>query len=335
MTTALALLFACTPAPVPGGNATTIPTVEPTPTTDTGSTVTTPTTDTFVTTTPTTEPYDCSVLPAVPVQYDTMTGWGTAEDFDFDVEGYHVAVLNSNLVGHDQADAQKIITPNVGSFVSGTRVLPSGDWIVANSGTGDLLRVDVATGGQTSIAGGLSYPNGVEVSRDGYAFVAENGVGRIQQVEPYTEERWLVATGLDASNGLAFNQDESILYVGSFGAGKVWGVPRLGPTEWDTPFVLWDTSFGDGGFDGINTDICGNVYVTEYIAGKVWRITPDGLQGDLVIDLSSSWIPNLRWGHGIGGWETDVLYVADRDQGRLFALQMGIQGRTHVSIPVP
>lgn len=318
------------------------PTPEPTDTVDTVDTdVTTgpgptDTGDTDPVTTPTVPAYDCSVLPAVPVAYDTMQDWGTAEDFDFDTDGYHVSVINSNLIGYDLYDQRKIISPDVGSVTNGTRVSVTGDWIVADSGRGDLVKVDVLTGGQTVLAGGLSFPNGVEVSRDGTVFVAENGIGRVIQVDPVTKERWVVATGLDGSNGLAFNQDESILYVGSFGSGKVWGVPRVGPTEWGPSFVLWDTQAGaDGGFDGINTDICGNVYITEYVQGRIWRITPDGLQGDLVVDLPSSWIPNLRWGTGVGGWETDVLYVADRTDGRLFALHMGIEGRTHVSVPVP
>lgn len=329
------LILACSKPLPPAGGGTTSSTPPTPPTEDTSP----PTLDsggdsgTVPTGTDTAPPYDCSVLPAVPVQYDTLQGWGTAEDFDFDVDGYHVAILNQNLVGHDRYDNQKIITPGISTFTSGTRVLATGDWIVANSGAGDLLRIDVANGGQEVIASGLNYPNGVEVSHDGFAFTAENGAGRVVQVEPYTEAKYQVAGGLDGANGLTFNPAEDILYVGSFGAGKVWAVPRLGPTEWDASYVLWDTILGDGGFDGINTDICGNVYLTEYIAGKVWRITPDGLNGDLVVDLPSSWIPNIRWGNNHGGWATDYLYVADRDQGRLFALHMGIQGRPHVSVP--
>jgi sugar lactone lactonase YvrE len=328
------LLLACSHSLLPSepGAPTEPPATSPgtgdtAPTLDTaGDTDTLPPTDTA-------PPYDCSVPPAVPVQYDTLQGWGTAEDFDFDVDGFHVAVLNTNLVGHDQYGAQKIISPSIGGFTSGTRVLATGDWVVADSGAGSFVRIDLATGGQEVIAGGLNYPNGVEVSHDGYAFVAENGAGRVIQVDPYTKERWPVASGLDGANGLTFNPEEDILYVGSFGAGKVWGIPRLGPTEWDASFVLWDTILNDGGFDGINTDICGNVYLTEYTQGRVWRILPDGSKGDLVVDLPSFWIPNIRWGNGHGGWATNYLYVADRDQGRLFALHMGIEGRHHVSIP--
>ena len=98
-------------------------------------------------------------------------------------------------------------------------------------------------------------------------------------------------------------------------------------------FVLMDQSGFSGGFDGINVDACGNVYVTEYIKGDIWRITPDGAQVEKFVSLPSSWIPNLRWGHGMYGWETDILYVADRDQGRIFAVHAGIEGKKHVLAP--
>ena len=79
-----------------------------------------------------------------------------------------------------------------------------------------------------------------------------------------------------------------------------------------------------GGLDGISMDACGYVYVTEYIAGKVYRFTPEGGVGDLAATLPSSWIPNLHWGTGVGGFDTHVMYVADRDLSGLYALDVGV-----------
>jgi sugar lactone lactonase YvrE len=81
------------------------------------------------------------------------------------------------------------------------------------------------------------------------------------------------------------------------------------------------------GLDGLNVDACGYVYVTEYVDGVVWRVGPDGKGLGKVANLPSSWIPNMHWGSGIGGWDPEVLYVADRDQGRLFAIQVGKPGK--------
>lgn len=82
-----------------------------------------------------------------------------------------------------------------------------------------------------------------------------------------------------------------------------------------------------GGLDGIGVDACGFVYVTEYIVGNVWRIAPDGSAVELVVNLPASWIPNVNFGPGIGGWDEDVLYVFERDNGNMFGVHVGIPGR--------
>jgi hypothetical protein len=81
-----------------------------------------------------------------------------------------------------------------------------------------------------------------------------------------------------------------------------------------------------GGLDGLAVDGCGHVFVTEYVLGKVWHITPDGQVVEEAAQLESFWIPNLHWGPGAGGFDALTLYVADRDQGRLFGLAVGVPG---------
>lgn len=80
-----------------------------------------------------------------------------------------------------------------------------------------------------------------------------------------------------------------------------------------------------GGLDGINMDACGNLYVTEYIKGKVWRFSSEGATPEEVSSLDSQWIPNLHWGLGLGGWDSQTVYVADRERSRLFALPLEVE----------
>ena len=82
-----------------------------------------------------------------------------------------------------------------------------------------------------------------------------------------------------------------------------------------------------GGLDGIGVDACGQVYVAEYISGKLMRFAAEGSDAELVARLRSSWIPNLHWGVGAGGFERDVLYVADRTNAGIFGVYVGVGGR--------
>ncbi len=114
-------------------------------------------------------------------------------------------------------------------------------------------------------------------------------------------------------------------WEGTCAAYPQWGYPAL-----CEPYVGLGT---EGGLDGINADECGNVYVTEYITGTVWAFRDGGTSVEVAAKLPSSWIPNMHWGSGVGGWEEDVLYVMDRDQGRVFGLELGLRGREMASQP--
>ncbi len=350
------LLAACTPTDddSPKGPIATEPTGDTAATADTATTTIEPTgltdTSTFVvigtgetgdtggstaTTGDTGIGFDCTAAwPKQPLSVTQLDDWTTAEDFDFDADGYVVSVENSNLIGKDPYTNTKVYSPNISSWTAGTRALATGDFVVADANNGELVLVDHVTGGQTVLMAGLAYPNGVEVDADNNVYVAENDGDRVNRVNAYDPyDREVVAEGVQYPNGLILSPDQQTLYIGSFGAGKVYAVDRDPKGGWQTPRVFYDPSSGDNGFDGVNVDICGNVYITEWISGKVYRVSPDGKTAGLVAELDSSWIPNLRWGVGVAGWDPNTLYVADRDRGRLFAIEVGIPGVPHLLAP--
>ncbi len=82
-----------------------------------------------------------------------------------------------------------------------------------------------------------------------------------------------------------------------------------------------------GGLDGMAVDGCGNVYVTEFGTGKIWRWSADGVGPDLVAEMPSYWIPNMDFGVGVGGWDTERMWVIDRDTDQIFGLDIGVPGR--------
>ena len=117
------------------------------------------------------------------------------------------------------------------------------------------------------------------------------------------------------------------------------GVCREGEVESDLVCTSKPSSYGShGGLDGLNVDRCGNVYVTEYVYGYLWKIGPEGGAGELAVNLPSSWIPNMHWGNGVGEWEEDVLYVMDRNYGGwggadVYEVHVEIEGVTQAFTP--
>lgn len=410
-------------------------------------------------------PYSCANPPPVPVPWHTLKGFSGSEDFAFDDMGNLVSANGGgNLTRQPKEGPAQVWVPNSG-IKAGTGFLPDGSLIGAGSGT----LIKVAPNGATSVLlSGLQYPNGLDIDLDGTIYVAEQNGNRLRAVDPVSGEFEVIAEGLTNANGVSFGPQYQSIYVGSFGAGKVWRLLRNGDGSWGDAEVIADlppppvpgepapkscekldmgapcmtldgkkglcgggesaeclttaaapdlfvyscegkvkddscvvaaygTQFhgtckkagptvycaksedaalacagkgendgcvwlplgyptpgqctgtedglsctpgsgggggggGNGPLDGLNVDECGYVWVTEWIDGIIWRIHPDGTV-DKAADLPSSWIPNMHWGSGIGGWEKTVLYVMDRDQGRVFGLEIGLFGKEQTVLP--
>ena len=83
---------------------------------------------------------DCENLPRGPIEYDTMPGFLTAEDFAFDADGNVVGVdENGNIVRVNAAGEIQLAIPNVGD-TAGIRFLPGGDVVVNIVSEGALVR---------------------------------------------------------------------------------------------------------------------------------------------------------------------------------------------------
>lgn len=67
--------------------------------------------------------------------------------------------------------------------------------------------------------------------------------------------------------------------------------------------------------------------MTEYVEGKVWRWSEEGAEPEVVSQLDSSWIPNLHWGLGAGGWDRDTMYVMNLDGRGVFEVPVAVPGK--------
>jgi len=300
------------------------------PADDTATQVTVP-----VGTTPTTTTtsVDCASPPVGPLPFTIVAGdFGSAEDFDFDAAGNHVAVAAGNLTLRPQTGgAPSVIVPGLGSPINGMRSLPDGDFIIADQGSGSLRRVSTS-GAIELLMASINYPNGVEVTHDGaYAFVTENAnPGELWQIDLSTLDAYLLLSGIQGANGIAITANEQTIYVGTCAGTGIVALDRLGDTEWSEPRLVVDHP--QGCYDAINVDACGNLYF--YVTGgEMHRMLADGVTFETVADFGGKWLPNARWGSGLGGWDADTLYLNSRMDGSIVAMEVGVPGKPHVHAP--
>jgi len=121
--------------------------------------------------------------------------------------------------------------------------------------------------------------NDVAASKDGKIFVSDMMMNRIHCLYDGNFEIWLETTDLESPNGLLVENDR--LLVGS------WGVMTEGFAT-ETAGHLKAVSFNDksinsigdgspvGNLDGVERDIDGDYYVTDWMAGKLLHIEADG-----------------------------------------------------------
>jgi sugar lactone lactonase YvrE len=251
------------------------------------------------------------------VNFNTIPGAASAEDFALDSEGYVWSVSNNGLFRAAYGEPAELIVPGVANgFTSGTAILPGGDIVFADVSTGAVIRVS-PEGEASTVQGGLAYPNGLTVDQDGWVYVAEDNGERVVRFDPDDPVTEIVVE-TSGPNGLAFSTDFERLYIGSFDFG--------GAKEYEfSSDTLSTINNSVPNVDGIAADECGNVYITEFGAGTVHRIDPEQ-NVEVVADLPGGWIPNMEFGSGVGGWERDKLYVNSIGSDEIYELEVGVKG---------
>jgi len=277
------------------------------------------------------EAFDCSTIPEGPFELTKLNGPMASEDLAFDREG-HLIGSNDNAIFKSLYEGQpQVFVPNM-NFRAGLRFLPSGQLIVCNNHTGELIRVDTE-GTQHVLLSGLSYPNGVTVDMKGWVYFSEHDNNQVRRVHPYTGEYTILTNEVANPNGLTFSPDYSTLYIGGFnGNGTVYAM-SISPEGVPGKLVAWAKDVGTGWLDGMATDACGNVYIADYGATVIYRISPDGQSKEKIISgagFSNAYLPNMQWGSGVGGWDPLTLYLPDGWNKGVFEVHIGVP-----SAPIP
>jgi sugar lactone lactonase YvrE len=230
-------------------------------------------------------------------------------------------------------------------YPNGLELGPDGFVYLAENAAGRVRRVNVETGEFTVVAMGLQGPNGVAFSADPKVFYVGSfegsGVYRVTMTSPGELGQASVFARPNGSQLReptlacpAMQEGTDCEVPGQFEGGTCRRLANVIDCVKDTIIEACNddgctTAEYGGGIDGLGVDACGNVYASEYDYGNLWRISPSG-NIEKLADLPAMWIPNMRWGRGLGGFDSNVLFVADRDEGRLFAVPVGVPGASSI-----
>lgn len=88
------------------------------------------------------------------------------------------------------------------------------------------------------------------------------------------------------------------------------------------------TGIGSGWLDGLAVDACDNIYVADFDASQILRISSGGAETTMIIDGDLTYMPNMQWGSGIGGWDANKLYIPDGQRKLVYEVDIGVPSKS-------
>lgn len=197
-------------------------------------------------------------------------------------------VLSSAFIGNvqvmDRASGNILHTVPNGNGVQGAIELEGGALLIAEAGTGRLVRVDLSGGDASSsvLVSGLGGPVGLIAARDAdepSVYLTEVKAGRVTEVRLSDGRRRVVAKGLRAPEGIAQHPDGSLI-VAEVGRKRLL---RIDPDTGRRSVIASDLRIGlpenDGlppGFmpTGVAVGASGTIYMSSDLDSALLRFVP-------------------------------------------------------------
>jgi hypothetical protein len=275
----------------------------------------------------------CDALPEPPFDVRAVDAY-SLEDLDFDQDGNLVGNNGQHVYRSRYDGTSEIWVANLG-FEAGMRMLPNGDLVICLDTRGSLVLVH-PDGSYETLIGDLTYPNGLEIGRDGRIYVTESHGDRVRRVDPETGESLVLTTDeIPSPEGLTFSPDFRTLYINSYSnERRIYKLPMTEDGEPEGPLEVFAENVGSGYLVGMATDICGNVYVIDYTRGQLLRYSSEGEFTGVMLnghDLGGfAYLPNMKWGSGVGGWSDHKLYMVNANNVRSsFEVDIGVRGKEY------
>lgn len=168
----------------------------------------------------------------------------------------------------------------------------------------------------------MNQPNDLTITSTGVLFASDpdwgEGTGQLWRIDRDRSTHRLAA-GMGTTNGIEVSRDAKTLYVNESVQRNVWAFHITPSGELTDKRLL--RRFPDHGFDGMRSDVDGNLYITRHGKGTVVVLSP---QGEILreIDVLGSRPSNLCF----GGPDGRTVYVTEVDHQRIVQFRVDRPG---------
>jgi gluconolactonase len=239
---------------------------------------------------------------------------------------YAVNFARQGTIGKVTPDGrgEVFVTLPDGSIGNGIVFDRAGMMYVADYVKHNVLRIDPRTRAVTVFAhhDGMNQPNDLAIGPDETLYASDpnwkESTGQLWRIDrDGTVTR--LATGMGTTNGIEVSPDGKTLYVNESVQRNVWAF-TISPDHTLTNKRLL-IQFPDHGFDGMRSDVAGNLYITRYGKGTVVKVSPEGkvLREISVLGARPS---NLCF----GGPDGRTVYVTEVEHCRLVQFRVDRPG---------
>lgn len=240
---------------------------------------------------------------------------------------YAVSFARKPTIGRITPDGkgEVFIEFTQGSLGNGIRFDKKGRMFVADYTNHNVLLVDVKTRTFKVFAHEptMNQPNDLAMAPNGMLYASDpnwaDGTGQLWRIDKKGRVK-RIAENMGTTNGIEVSPDGKKLYVNESKQRNVWvfDIERNGDIANKRLLI----AFPDFGFDGMRSDIKGNLYITRHGKGTVVVVSPEG-KVLREVDVLGKSPTNLTF----GGPDGRTVYVTDADKGRVVMFRADTRGR--------
>ena len=188
----------------------------------------------------------------------------------------------------------------------------------------NVLRIEMQTRKISVFAhnDAMNQPNDLAIAPNGVIYASdpnwEKNTGQLWVIDRDGKTHQ-VASDMGTTNGIEVSPDGRTLYVNESAQRNVWSFPIQADGTLGKKHLL--KQYPDHGFDGMRSDVDGNLYLTRYGKGTVSVLSPEGKELR-EIDVLGKQPSNLCF----GGPDGRTVYVTEVEQTRLVQFRVDKPG---------